>query len=170
MRERYEHALDVYLQAKAELEDALRDLQHEGGFPSHPGGIRFRLPEERSGHTKRFALGDGEGKIDGYLTANTFTDHKIGEVFITAEKQGTFVSGLMDGFATTFSVALQYGVPIDRLVEKFRYSRFEPAGYTGESDVRNATSVLDYLMQWLKLKQGEQDERGTEGAGAPPTK
>jgi hypothetical protein len=152
--ERYQHALGVYLLAKAELEETLRDLQNEGEFPPHPGGVRFRLPEERSGHTKRFAVGVDSDRIEGCLTANAFPSGELGEVFITAEKQGTFVSGLLDGFATTFSIALQYGAPLDRLIEKFRYSRFEPAGYTGDNEVRVVTSVLDYLMQWLELKKG----------------
>jgi ribonucleoside-diphosphate reductase alpha chain len=81
-----------------------------------------------------------------------FDDGDVGEIFIKMSKEGSTVSGLMDTIATLTSVALQYGVPLDALVKKFRYAAFEPAGWTGNPEVHHATSIVDYIFRWLELK------------------
>lgn len=109
---------------------------------------RHKLPEERAGITHKFNIGGHEG----YITVGMYPDGKPGEVFITMSKEGSTVSGLMDGLAILISMALQYNVPLELLCEKFIHTKFEPSGYTGNEDLPHATSILDYLFQWLKLK------------------
>ena len=81
-----------------------------------------------------------------------YDDGQPGEIFIRMAKEGSTISGLMDSFATAVSMALQYGVPIKVLVEKFAHVRFEPSGYTNNPDIRYAKSIMDYIFRWLGLK------------------
>jgi len=110
--------------------------------------MRRRLPDERSAITHKFSIGGHEG----YLTVGMFENGMPGEVFIVMAKEGSVVSGLMDSFATAVSLALQYGVPLKVLVNKFSHSRFEPSGYTNNPKIRIAKSVTDYIFRWLALK------------------
>lgn len=160
---RYAAALIKSTEAQKDLEEALRGMHRAGEYPSPPQRLRFSLEDERKGATHKFELGANEDKIKGYIISGTYSDGALGEIFIVAEKQGSFVSGLMDSFATVFSIALQSGVSLDRLVNKFKHTRFEPAGYTRDPDIRNATSVLDYLVQWLDKRYNQPEEEETDG-------
>lgn len=109
---------------------------------------RRRLPDERNSLTHKFSVGGHEG----YVTVGLFDDGMPGEVFITMAKEGSVISGLMDAFATSISICLQYGVPLDVLVNKFVHMRFEPSGYTNNPEIRVAKSLIDYLFRWMALK------------------
>ncbi|MEE8111162.1 MAG: vitamin B12-dependent ribonucleotide reductase [Acidobacteriota bacterium] len=110
--------------------------------------IRRRLPSERQAFTHKFSIAGHEG----YLTVGMYEDRKPGEIFVVMAKEGSVVSGLMDSFATAISLALQYGVPLRVLVDKFIHTRFEPNGFTTNPDVPIAKSVMDYIFRWLELK------------------
>ncbi len=109
---------------------------------------RRRLPDERQAITHKFSISGHEG----YVTVGMYEDGSPGEVFIVMAKQGSTVSGLMDAFATSISIALQYGVPLGTLVEKFNHLRFEPSGFTNNQEIPMAKSVVDYISRWLASK------------------
>jgi ribonucleoside-diphosphate reductase alpha chain len=109
---------------------------------------RRRLPDERRSITHKFSIGGHEG----YMTVGMYDDGAPGELFITMAKEGSVVSGLMDSFATAISMALQYGVPLRVLCEKFSHTRFEPSGFTGNPEIPIAKSITDYIFLWLALK------------------
>jgi len=113
-----------------------------------PRAQRRRLPDERQAVTHKFSIAGH----DGYITVGMYEDGSPGEVFIVMAKEGSIVSGLMDGFATAISLALQYGVPLEVLVRKFTHSRFEPAGMTNNPQIPIAKSITDYIFRWLALK------------------
>lgn len=110
--------------------------------------IRHRLQDERQAIVHRFKVGGYEG----YLTVGLYEDGSPGEIFITTAKEGSTVSGLMDCFATALSLALQYGVPLKVLCDKFSYTRFEPSGWSGNPEIGYAHSLTDYIARWLALK------------------
>ncbi len=109
--------------------------------------VRKRLPKKRPSQTVSFSVAGAEG----YLTAGSYPDNGLGEVFIKMSKQGSTLAGVMDAFSVAVSIALQYGVPLDAYVSKFINMRFEPAGMTDDPDVRLAQSVMDYLFRRLAL-------------------
>jgi ribonucleoside-diphosphate reductase alpha chain len=109
---------------------------------------RRRLPDERRSITHKFSIGGHEG----YMTVGMYEDGTPGELFVTMAKEGSVVSGLMDNFATMISMALQYGVPLKVLADKFSHTRFEPSGFTGNPDIPIAKSITDYIFRWLALK------------------
>ncbi len=109
---------------------------------------RHRLPDERRSVTHKFSVGGHEG----YITVGLYDDGTPGEIFIAMSKEGSVISGLMDCFATSISLALQYGVPLKTLVEKFSHTRFEPSGYTGNPDIPFAKSIMDYLFRWIGMR------------------
>jgi len=109
---------------------------------------RKRLPAERPSITHKFSIAGHEG----YITVGTYEDYTPGEIFVRMAKEGSVVSGLVDAFATATSIMLQYGVPLDVLVNKFSHTRFEPAGYTNNQKIPIAKSILDYIFRWLSLK------------------
>jgi ribonucleoside-diphosphate reductase alpha chain len=109
---------------------------------------RRRLPDERRSITHKFSIGGHEG----YMTVGMYDDGAPGELFVTMAKEGSVVSGLMDSFATSISMALQYGVPLKVLCDKFSHTRFEPSGFTGNPDIPIAKSITDYIFRWLALK------------------
>ncbi len=109
---------------------------------------RRRLPDERRSVTHKFSIAGHEG----YITVGMFEDGSPGEVFITMSKEGSTISGLMDSFATSISIALQYGVPLRVLVDKFSHARYEPAGFTNNPDIPIAKSISDYIFRWLEMK------------------
>jgi len=113
-----------------------------------PEAVRHKLPDERLAITHKFSIAGHEG----YLTVGCYPDGRPGEIFIVMAKEGSTISGLMDSFALAVSVALQHGTPLKTLVEKFSYTRFEPQGFTGNPQIRNAHSVMDYIFRWLNLK------------------
>ena len=106
---------------------------------------RRKLPSERQSITHKFSIGGHEG----YITVGMYDDGKPGEIFIKMAKEGSTLSGFMDGFALSVSIGLQYGVPLKALVDKFINTRFEPSGFTGHPAIPYAKSVLDYIGRWL---------------------
>ncbi|MGH9498528.1 MAG: vitamin B12-dependent ribonucleotide reductase [Terriglobales bacterium] len=113
-----------------------------------PRAHRNRLPEERASITHKFKVGDHEG----YITVGLYPDGEPGELFITMAKEGSTVSGLMDSFACAVSIALQHGVPLKLLCEKFAHTRFEPSGWSGNGEIGFAKSIMDYIFRWLQLR------------------
>jgi ribonucleoside-diphosphate reductase alpha chain len=121
--------------------------------------VRKRLPKKRPSQTVSFAVGDAEG----YLTASSYPDDGLGEVFLKLGKQGSTLAGVMDAFSIAVSVALQYGVPLRTYVEKFMNMKFEPAGMTDDPDIRIANSVMDYIFRRLALDFLPYDQRAELG-------
>jgi ribonucleoside-diphosphate reductase alpha chain len=113
-----------------------------------PRAVRHRLPEERASVTHKFSIAGHEG----YITVGLYPTGQPGEIFIKMAKEGSTVSGLMDAFATSISLALQHGVPLKVLCEKFAHTRFEPSGWTGNEQIGYAKSLMDYIFRWLNLR------------------
>jgi len=132
--------------------DAKKDLERQP--------YRHKLSDERMAFTHKFAVGQHEG----YLTVGLYEDGQPGEIFITMAKEGSTVSGLMDSFATAVSLALQYGVPLKVLCDKFSHTRFEPSGWTHHPEIRYAKSVMDYIFRWLAWKFLPRDAQPREDA------
>ena len=109
---------------------------------------RRRMPDERQAVTHKFVVGSTEG----YLTVGLFEDGSPGELFVTMSKEGSTLSGVMDCFATSISIGLQYGVPLKVLASKFIHTRFEPSGITNNKDVKFAKSIMDYIFRWMSLR------------------
>jgi len=109
---------------------------------------RKKLPDERHSITHKFSIAGHEG----YITVGMYEDGKPGEIFLVMAKEGSTISGLMDAFATSISMSLQYGVPLETLVEKFSHVRFEPSGFTKNGDIPYAKSITDYIFRWLASK------------------
>ena len=108
--------------------------------------LRKRMPRERKSLTHKFSLGGHEG----YITAGMYEDGTVGEIFLTdIGKEGSTLRGMMNSFATAISISLQYGVPLETLVRKFAYMRFEPEGITTNPEIPFAKSMPDYIMRWL---------------------
>lgn len=110
--------------------------------------LRRKLPDERNAITHKFSIAGHEG----YITVGMYPDGQPGEIFLTMSKEGSTISGLMDSFATAISLALQYGVPLQTLVDKFAYTRYEPSGYTNNPEIRIAKSISDYIFRYLGTK------------------
>jgi ribonucleoside-diphosphate reductase alpha chain len=113
-----------------------------------PRAVRHKLDDERMSITHKFNVGGHEG----YITVGLYRDGSPGEIFITMAKEGSTVSGLMDSFACAISLALQHGVPLKLLCEKFAHTRFEPSGWTNNPDIGFAKSIMDYIFRWLQLR------------------
>ncbi|MGH9790920.1 MAG: vitamin B12-dependent ribonucleotide reductase, partial [Candidatus Acidiferrales bacterium] len=126
---------------------------------------REKLPAERDSITHKFNIGGHEG----YITVGKYADGRPGEIFIKMAREGSTLSGIMDGFALSVSIGLQYGVPLKVLVDKFINTRFEPSGFTGNSDIPYAKSVFDYIARWLGTKFISDHYRAvSNGETAPP--
>ncbi|MGB8340453.1 MAG: vitamin B12-dependent ribonucleotide reductase, partial [Chthoniobacterales bacterium] len=123
-----------------ELEEEARELRTQVDMP-----VRHRMPDTRVSLTHKFEIAGHEG----YITVGLYEDGQPGELFIQMSKEGSTIGGLMDTVATLTSMALQYGVPLESLVKKFAYQRFEPSGFTKNPDIRNASSITDYVFRWL---------------------
>ncbi|NED59033.1 vitamin B12-dependent ribonucleotide reductase [Micromonospora aurantiaca] len=121
--------------------------------------VRKRLPKKRPSQTVSFSVGGAEG----YLTASSYPDDGLGEVFLKMSKQGSTLAGVMDAFSVAISIGLQYGVPLETYVSKFTNMRFEPAGMTDDPDVRMAASVMDYIFRRLALDFLPYDRRAELG-------
>jgi len=113
-----------------------------------PAAVRRKLPDERHSITHKFSIAGHEG----YITVGLYEDGQPGEIFVRMAKEGSTIAGLMDSFATALSLSLQHGVPLKLLVEKFKSTRFEPSGFTGNPDVPRTSSIMDYIFRWLDLK------------------
>jgi ribonucleoside-diphosphate reductase alpha chain len=116
--------------------------------PPAPAPYRRKLPDERRSITHKFSVAGHEG----YVTVGLYEDGKPGEIFIVMSKEGSTISGLMDSFATAISLTLQYGVPLEALVDKFTHMRFEPSGFTKNPEIPMAKSLVDYIFKWLGSK------------------
>ena len=126
---------------------------------AHPVATRKRLPKSRPSRTTSFSVGGAEG----YMTAGTYADGALGEVFLKLGKQGSTLAGVMDAFSIAISIGLQYGVPLETFVEKFSNLRFEPAGMTDDADVRMAQSMMDYIFRRLALDYLPYETRSAMG-------
>jgi len=124
----------------AALKQEIQQLSKQATQP-----LRRRLPETRQAVTHKFDIAGHEG----YLTVGLIEDGSPGELFITMAKEGSTIGGLMDSVATLTSMALQYGVPLDALVKKFSHQRFEPSGFTKNPNIRNCSSIPDYVFRWM---------------------
>ncbi|MBW2120489.1 MAG: vitamin B12-dependent ribonucleotide reductase [Deltaproteobacteria bacterium] len=125
---------------------------------------RRRLPDERRALTHKFSIGNHEG----YITVGMYDDGTPGEIFVVIAKEGSVVSGLMDCFATAVSLALQYGVPLKVLVNKFAHTRFEPSGFTKNPQIPIAKSLSDYIFRWLASRFLTMEEQAEVGILANP--
>jgi ribonucleoside-diphosphate reductase alpha chain len=133
-----------------------------------PQPVRRRLPDERNAITHKFDIAGHEG----YITAGLFEDGSPGEIFLVMAKEGSTISGFADAFAQAISYALQYGVPLQVLVDKFSHARFEPSGMTANPQVRFAKSIVDYVFRWLATKFLSEDAKyhaGVNGVAEPDT-
>jgi len=130
----------------------------------HP--VRRRLPATRTSLTHKFSI---EGH-EGYLTAGLYEDGKPGEIWLTMAKEGSTLSGMMDAFATSISIALQYGVPLRDLVNKFSHMRFEPSGRTENSEIPVAQSIADYIFRWMASQFLSEEEKEEFGVLSPAVK
>ncbi|HKF28479.1 MAG TPA: hypothetical protein VKB29_04585, partial [Candidatus Binataceae bacterium] len=120
---------------------------------------RRKLPDERKALTHKFDIAGHEG----YITVGMYEDGSPGEIFVSMSKQGSTISGLMDSFATAISYALQYGVPLQFLVDKFAHMRFEPSGFTKNPQIPYAKSIVDYLFRWMASKFLDEDAKREVG-------
>src|SRR5580698_1891705 len=139
------HALEAQLKAIAEA-SMLNSDSVDAQAP--PRAVRHRLPAERASVTHKFGLAGHEG----YITVGLYPNGQPGEIFIRMAKEGSTVSGLMDSFATAVSLALQHGVPLRVLCEKFAHTRFEPSGWTGNEQIGYAKSIMDYIFRWIQIR------------------
>ncbi len=154
---RADHATIVDSQTNriSELETQVRTLQaaatqNADAFDAKepPRAVRHRLPSERASVTHKFSIAGHEG----YITVGLYPNGCPGEIFIRMAKEGSTVSGLMDSFATAISLALQHGVPLRVLADKFAHTRFEPSGWTGNEQIGYAKSIMDYLFRWMQIR------------------
>ncbi|MEO6712186.1 MAG: vitamin B12-dependent ribonucleotide reductase, partial [Mycobacteriales bacterium] len=140
--------------AKAKVDEVLTESIATGHRP-----VRRRLPKKRPSQTVSFAVGGAEG----YMTASSYPDDGLGELFIKMSKQGSTLAGVMDAFSIAISIALQYGVPLETYVSKFTNMRFDPAGMTDDPDIRMAQSVMDYIFRRLALDYLPREQREALG-------
>ncbi len=152
-----EASAESWAQRLTELEAEVSLLRARAEPPA-----RRRLPDTRAAYTHKFEIAGHEG----YMTVGVFEDGQPGELFVTMAKEGSTIGGLMDTIGALTSMALQYGVPLDGLVKKFAHQRFEPSGYTRNPDIRNASSIIDYVFRWMAC----QFIPGYREASSPHTK
>jgi ribonucleoside-diphosphate reductase alpha chain len=124
-----------------------------------PASVRRKLSDERQAVTHKFMVGEHKG----YLTVGLYEDGQPGEIFLTMAKEGSTISGLMDAFATAISIALQYGVPLQTLVDKFIHTRFEPSGFTKNPEIPIAKSITDYIFRWLASRFLTREQKAAAG-------
>jgi len=122
--------------------------QEDQDLMAPPRAVRHRLPDERMSITHKFNVGGHEG----YIIVGLYPSGQPGELFVTMAKEGSTVSGLMDSFALATSIALQHGVPLTLLCEKFAHTRFEPSGWSKTPEIGFAKSIMDYIFRWLQLR------------------
>jgi len=144
---------------KKKEEPAPAPAPQQAAEPHEHRPVRRRLPKTRSATVTRFDVAGAEG----YMTASTYPDDGVGEVFLKLGKQGSTLAGVMDAFSMAISVGLQYGIPLESFVSKFTNMRFEPAGMTDDPDIRIATSVMDYIFRRLALDHLPYEQRAELG-------
>ncbi|MBA2355827.1 MAG: vitamin B12-dependent ribonucleotide reductase [Luteitalea sp.] len=128
-----------------------------------PQPVRHKLPDERQSITHKFDIAGHEG----YITVGLFEDGTPGEIFLVMAKEGSTISGFADAFAQAISYALQYGVPLQVLVDKFSHARFEPSGMTRNAEIRFAKSIVDYVFRWMATKFLSPEARFRAGVNMP---
>ncbi len=141
------------------LSTSQKQATYSGQEVAEAKPARRRLPAERSAITHKFDIQGHEG----YLTVGLYEDGQPGEIFLKMAKEGSTLSGMMDSFATSVSVALQYGVPLRLFCAKFAHSRFEPAGYTTNPEIPIAKSIVDYIFRWLAARFLSAEDRDALG-------
>jgi ribonucleoside-diphosphate reductase alpha chain len=152
--------------ADAKSPEKRTSLEYVGkAVPTVPAPFRHKLPDERRSITHKFSVAGHEG----YVTVGLFEDGKPGEIFLRMSKEGSTISGLMDSFATAISLTLQYGVPLEALVNKFTHMRFEPSGFTKNPEIPMAKSLVDYIFRWLGSKFLTAEEKTAIGIIARDT-
>ncbi len=139
---------------------AKAETRNPNPVPDAPKPYRRKLPDERQAVTHKFSVGGHEG----YLTVGLYDNGMPGEIFLKMAKEGSTVSGLMDSFATAVSLALQYGVPLKVLCDKFSHTRFEPSGWSSNKDIGYAKSLMDYIFRWLAIKFLPRDAQPRENS------
>jgi len=146
--------LNTALDSKKSTAAQVPSTREVGSEPAR--AVRRKLPDERRAITHKFDIQGHEG----YITVGIYEDGRPGEIFLVMSKEGSTISGLMDAFATSISLALQYGVPLEVLVKKFAHTRFEPSGFTKNPEIPIAKSITDYIFRWLasKFLSGTQQE------------
>src|SRR4029079_14935880 len=127
--------------------------------PAERRAVRKKLPDERRAITHKFSINEHEG----YLTVGLYEDGQPGEIFLVMAKEGSTISGLMDSFATSISLGLQYGVPLQTLVDKFSHTRFEPSGFPKNREIPIAKSITDYIFRWLASKFLSREDKEAAG-------
>jgi len=160
-------AVAVYRDGSKRTQPLSTRESEEPGKPSAQP-VRRHLPAERHALTHKFSVAGHEG----YLTVGMYEDGSPGEIFIVMAKEGSTLSGVMDSFATACSMALQYGVPLQVLVDKFTHTRFEPSGFTNNPQVPYAKSIMDYIFRYLAsrfLPAGEAEAVGVQVGEGPPS-
>jgi ribonucleoside-diphosphate reductase alpha chain len=140
----------------------LSTSREEAKAAEAPKPARRKLPDERHSITHKFSIAGHEG----YITVGMYEDGKPGEIFLVMAKEGSTISGLMDAFATSISMALQYGVPLEALVEKFSHVRFEPSGFTKNPEIPYAKSITDYIFRYLASKFLSREQQEAVGVQA----
>ena len=145
--------------------DKIAAVVVDGGLQARGevGPFRHKLPDERASITHKFDISGHEG----YITVGLYEDGQPGELFLTMAKEGSTISGFADAFAQAISYALQYGVPLQDLVDKFSHVRFEPAGMTKNPDIRFAKSIVDYIFRWLAAKFLSHEAQYNAGVNVP---
>jgi ribonucleoside-diphosphate reductase alpha chain len=143
----------------AEIATAGAAAPMKAELAGEPKPYRRRLPDERRAVTHKFQVAGHEG----YITVGLYPDGQPGEIFLKMAKEGSTISGLMDSLATMTSISLQYGVPLRDLVNKFSHMRFEPSGFTGNSEIPIAKSTVDYIFRWLGSRFLSKDDRDALG-------
>jgi len=145
--------------AQAQAEQPAAPAEAQLAKPHEHRPVRRRLPKKRSATVTKFDVAGASG----YMTASTYPDDGVGEVFLKLGKQGSTLAGVMDAFSIAISVGLQYGIPLESYAAKFTNMRFEPAGMTDDPDIRIATSVMDYIFRRLALDHLPYEERAELG-------
>jgi ribonucleoside-diphosphate reductase alpha chain len=164
-------AVSIYRDNSKRLQPITTGKERERGLPTPSAApaqakpYRKRLPDERNSITHKFSIAN----LDGYLITGLYEDGTPGEIFVNIAKSGSVVNGLLDGLALAVSLCLQYGVPLDVLVEKYSHTRFEPSGFTTNPKIPMAKSLTDYIFRWLGMKFLESDGGHAETPTCVPT-
>jgi ribonucleoside-diphosphate reductase alpha chain len=143
--------------------ETVRDTQAGASAAAASQPVRRRLPDERASLTHKFDIGGHEG----YITVGLYDDGQPGEIFLVMAKEGSTISGFADAFAQAISYALQYGVPLQVLVDKFSHARFEPSGMTKNPEIRFAKSIVDYVFRWMAAKFLSPEAKYRAGLNVP---
>ncbi len=157
-------AIAIYRDGSKKVQPLSTGADAKGGQEARP--VRRRLPDTRNSRTHKFSI---EGH-EGYITVGMYEDGTPGEIFVTMAKEGSTISGMMDAFATSISLTLQYGVPLIDLIQKFSHMRFEPSGRTENPDIPVAQSVVDYVFRWLASQFLSPEEAYAIGVMTPEVK